>query len=46
MPPVKAPLARLRDPHGPGTAAETRRLCASVALTDEARTGLARFLGH
>jgi hypothetical protein len=46
MPPVKAPLARLRNAHGTGVAAETRRLCASVALTDEARTGLARFLGH
>jgi methylglutaconyl-CoA hydratase len=41
---TKSLLARLRNLHGAELLAEARRLSAAVPLTDNARTGLRRFL--
>lgn len=41
---TKAILSRLRSLHGVELLAETRRLSATVPLTDEARAGVQRFL--
>jgi methylglutaconyl-CoA hydratase len=41
---IKAVLARLRNLRGEELRAETRRLSTLVPLTDEARTGVQRFL--